>query len=192
VREWVVCRRRESPLRAKPAEVLARLRRDPAFARFEKEGPHGEGLAVSAWRLAEAWAMASVAGVFGCAGSSCADSGKLSPEAEHALSSILDALGVSGSSAAALASIKDELTRETPYRERFFGVLAGRVASRRPLVLLAIAHNVAGGLSIEPRQSWAWTSFEHGKLRAVPADGAAAFEGTPEEFARRFVTENFL
>ncbi len=171
-REWTARLRRKSPLRGKPAEVLARLRRNADFRRFDEQGPHGRALARSAWRLAEAWAMAALCSVFGFAGEACSDTGVVSGDAERALRELAAAFGLSeAESQDALSELKDELLRETPYRQRLFRVLAARVARRRPVVVLPVAH------TLEP-------------LGVVIKD-ARVLEGDPGRFAREFVGGNF-
>lgn len=191
-REWVSRLRRQSPLKDKPAEVLARLRQDEAFRRFEEEGPHGKALARSAWRLAEAWAMSALASVFGFSGDSCSDTGVVSQEARRALSGLAAAFGLSGEqTSAALAELEDELSRETPYRARFFAALAARAARRRPVVLVPVSHTL-DPLGVVVQDVWVWTSFKDGRLQAFTSrPKTPAFEGTPEEFARRFVAGSF-
>lgn len=191
-REWTARQRRQSPLRGRPGEVLARLRRDPGFARFEAEGPHGPSLRRSAWRLAEEWAMAALAGGFGVAGQASAETGTLSADAERVLRAVLSALEIADSGAqAAIVDLKEELARETPYRRRFFRALAARVARERPVVLLPVVHRLSP-LGVGAADAWAWTSFSNGRLRATCARGGAeAFEGSPEEFATLFVKGNY-
>lgn len=196
VREWVGRMRRKSPLRVSPAEILKRLRAVPEFARFEAQGPHGDRLAASAWRLAEAWAMASLAGVYGCGGGvSCVDTGALSEASERELSALLKAVGVPDAEAAkSLQELKEELLRETPYRARLFRALAARIVGRgTPAIVLPIVHkSEAGALGIEPRDAWAWTSAKGGRIEAVSSKpGAAPFSGSAEDFALLFGRENF-
>lgn len=194
VREWTGRMRRRSPLRVAPAEVLRRLRAEPAFARFEAQGPHGVRLASSAWRLAEAFAMASLAGVFGCGGASCTETGELTKESESDLKVILRAFGLPDDAAAlALTELREELVRETPYRARLFRALAARIVGRgTPAIVLPIVHKVGDTLGVEPRDAWAWLSYKDGKVKAVCSrPGSRPFEGTPEEFALLFGRENF-
>lgn len=153
-REWAQDRRRASPLRRDPAEVLRRLRSHAAYRRFEEEGPCGPGLRKSAWRMLEAWVMQAAA------------DGDVRPAAELAL----DALRVSGG----VEDLEAELRRETPYRRRFFRVLAGRVRPRRPVVFIPVAHG-DGGIVI--KSPWHWTKGRGGL--------------DPDEFAKRFGEENF-
>lgn len=191
-REWTGRLRAQSPLRARPAEVLARLRRDPAFRRFEAQGPHGAALSRSAWRLAEAWTMAALAAVYGFSGQSCSDSGRVSAEAEGPLRSLAGAFGLDAArTGAALGELKDELARETPYRARFFRALAGRVLRRRPVVLLPVVHRLEP-LGVAFGEAWAWTGRDGARLRAISAGpGAEEFSGSADEFARMFVSSTF-
>lgn len=194
VREWAGRARGRSS--SSPAEVLARLRAYAAFRRFETEGPHGAGLTRNAWRMAEGWAMAALSGYFQEEDpAAAAESGRLEEGARRTLLACLEALGVpEGERAAALDELARELSRETPYRARVFRLLASEVLGRgRPLVLLPIAHRLAGGISIEFGEAWAWTRGDAGTISAVKAGEAApAWTGSPAEFARLFVEENFV
>ncbi|MDE2293517.1 MAG: hypothetical protein KGL53_15655, partial [Elusimicrobia bacterium] len=127
---------RASPDAADPAAVLERLASAQAsFRAFCKSGEVGP--LKSAWRLLEAWVM-------DCALASSSrpalEAGRLDPAAEAALTAAAQALrlpaGVLGAERRTLAV---ELTRDTPFRERFFSLLARRLAYRgRPLVLLPL------------------------------------------------------
>lgn len=194
VREWVAWTRRSSPLLGKPGEVLARLRGVAEFVNFESSWPHGTALR-SAWRLMEAWGMSALSGVFtenGPAEVSCADSGKLSGEAKTVFSGILKALD-SPRHKEALEDLAEELSRETPYRARLFRIFAGRLVKKgRPVVFLPVAHRLEGGLGIEVKDAWAWTGMAGGRLKvAVASETPSSWEGTVEDFARRFGQANF-
>lgn len=195
-REWTAEVRRRSPLRGKPAEALSALRRLPGFEAFERAGPHGERLRGSAWRLAEAYVMSGVAGVYleGDGGKSCAESGCLVPAGRRLAEAFLRALEVPEAEAPGLlAQLGEELTRETPFRRRFFRVLAARVARSRPVVLLPICHVIDGEkLGIELRDPCALASFAAGRARVMLGGGdGAVWEASPERFAEQFGRENF-
>ena len=194
VREWLGRHRRRSALRARPGEVLKRLRADEEFARFEKVAPLGPRLAKSAWRMAEAWAMSALAGVFTGADSeqAGADSGELTERARACLLRCLAAFGMTKHEGEkTLAELPEELSRETPYRARLFRILAGRVLkSGRPIVFLPVAHRVSPRLSLATRPSWAWTAGSADKIRALLPDGKQ-WHGSPEDFAALFGRENF-
>ncbi|OGR86655.1 MAG: hypothetical protein A3J74_10200 [Elusimicrobia bacterium RIFCSPHIGHO2_02_FULL_57_9] len=184
VREWAGRQRNSSSLRLRPLELLRRLRVYPDFAHFEKNGPHGAGLR-SVWRLMEGWLMSSVAGVFG---SDAQDAGR-------ALSQCLEALEISGGQKEkALADLNEELERQTPYRARLFNILARRVARSRPVVFLPIVHQISGeSFGIEIKPAWAWRDYNEGKVNALISSGLGRLDWHtgPEEFAVRFVKENF-
>lgn len=197
LREWVGRQRRSSPWRSRPSEILRRLRGFPDYARFEAEGPHGPGLRGRPWRMIEAWAMSAVTGAFtrqDGTEESCARSGRLTGEARSVLGRCLEALGLDPARReAAMESLSDELSRETPYRARFLEILAGRCLKKgRPLVLLPVVHRVEGP-GIELREAWAWKELSGGRLRARSAAQAADtdWEGTVEEFAVCFGKANF-
>ncbi len=195
-REWVGEARRQSALSSKPAEILSRLRRLPGFARMESAGPHGARLRGSAWRLAEAYAMALLAGVYveqAQAGRACADLGCFDEGTRRSMLELLDALGLSAEQAAeSLARLSEELGRETPFRRRFFRVLAGRVARQRPVVLLPIVHRLQPQLGVELREAWGWRGVKSGMIDAVVAGPVASdWSMRPQDFAVHFVRENF-
>lgn len=194
VREWLGRQSRRSSLRARPAEVLKRLRKDEEFARFEKVAPLGPRLAKSAWRMAEAWAMSALAGVFTGLPEeeSGADSGKITVGAQVVLSRCLTALGLSEAQCrGALDELPGELSRETPYRARFFRILAGRVlAAGRPVVFVPVAHRVSPRWGIETRDAWAWAGGTAREVRAY-LPGGEAWRGSPDDFAALFGRENF-
>lgn len=174
-REWAQARRKESALRSRPAEILRRLRQDEAYRKFEAEGPCGEGLRKSAARMMEAWLMSAVA----------EGEGRLSQEGRAVVAACLKALDVS----ADLAELERELARETPYRRRFFRVLAGRVRPRRPVVFIPVAHyDEDGRRGIEIKSPWAWKRGE-GELERF-GRGAWA-RGSVDDFAMAFGEENF-
>lgn len=195
-REWVGDARRLSPLRSRPAEVVTRLRRLPGFAQFEAEGPHGARMAASAWRLAEAYAMSFLAGVFlekVAHGASCSDLGRLDEAGTASLLRFLDALGLSPEQAQeSISRLSEELSRETPYRRRFFRILAGRVGRRRPVVIVPIVHRTQPVLGVETREAWGWSGVEKGKLSALLAGPVPTqWQMRPQDFAVHFVNENF-
>jgi hypothetical protein len=190
-REWAARCRRESPERREPAKVIARLRALPGFAAFEKDGPHGPGLSKSAARLAESWAMATLAGVFGGGAEDCAASGRLSEVARARLVELAAAFGHAPEKArASVAELETELSRETPYRARFFTTIVARALKKRPMLILPIAHRVEGGLGVEAREAWLLSPAAGGRVSAERGDGRR-FEGTLAEFAVAFGKENF-
>lgn len=187
-REWMQEQRRRSPWRAHPGEVLRRLRLNPDYLRFEREGPCGEGLSRNAWRMLEAWIMAGVAAE-GC-GPSSAEQGLLLPEAERRARDCLEALDVpSRERALALEKLAAVVRRETPPRSRFFRVLAGRVLRRRPVVFLPIVHRGGFSPGVDIREAWSWRSGGPGGLEGSSPRGS--WSGTAEAFAEDFIRENF-
>ncbi|HXT00049.1 MAG TPA: hypothetical protein VN915_05205 [Elusimicrobiota bacterium] len=183
VRDWSRAARERSPLRARPADVEKALRADPAFARFERSAASAVPAAAAEgrpWRLIDAWLMMAAAGL-------------LSDEtAEAAALSVLACLAVPPAERPGLlAELARDLSRETPRRLRLFRLLAGRVARRRPLVMIPIAHGVDPlGVSIGEAWSWEWTG--PGRVTARRAgDPRTALETTPEAFGDRYIQENF-
>lgn len=178
-REWAAALRRRAPRRSRPGEVLQALRAHEAYRRFEADG---EIVLASTWRRLEAWAMAAVAEV-------SAEHGKLQPEAREVLLSCAGALGMPPAEAgAAVDELSRELARETPYRPRFFRVLASRLLRCRDVVFVPVRHTMQP-LSVRLGEAWAWKAGR-GTLEALRADGRR-WSGSPDDFARLFVGENF-
>jgi hypothetical protein len=195
-REWVAEARRKSLLRERPREALRGLRQVPMFEAFESTGPHGERLRGSAWRLAEAYVMSTLAGVFvDCAegGLSCAELGRLHGPGRKAMNEFLSAFGVEAPAIPKLlAQLDEELARETPFRRRFFKILAARVARSRPVVIIPVTHRVGARMGVEVREACGWSGYAHGKIEAMMGgDGAARWTSSPEHFAVQFGRENF-
>lgn len=183
-REWAAALRRRAPRRASPNEVLSALRAHEGYRRFEDDG---QIVLKSTWRRLEAWAMAAVAGAG--EGTSSAEHGQLQPEARGVLLSCAEALGFgSAEAASAVDELAGELARETPYRPRFFRVLAARLLRCRDVVFVPVRHTMEP-LGVRLGEAWAWKAGR-GTLEALRADGRR-WRGSPEDFARLFVEENF-
>lgn len=180
VREWIRGARRHSPRRARPAEVSAGLEADASFARFEKAVAETVFVPPGNWRVIDAWLMAAAAGLLP------------GETIEKAAGSALACLAVPETERPALmADLARNLERETPHRRRLFRLLAGRVARRRPLVLIPVIHSTSP-LGVSAREAWGWEWLGPGRIRARRADAPdAPVDTTPEKFADRFVEENF-
>lgn len=177
-REWASAVWARSPLRDRPGEAARALRAAPKFSRFESASglPRPPG----ARRLVEMWLMCAAAG--------------LVPEQDAVAAgrAALAALAVPETERVALlAELSADMARETPRRRRLFRLLAGRVARRRPLVLVPIAHSVAPpGVAVG--EAWSWEYDANRRLLARRAGAPDdARETTPDAFAVRFVEENF-
>ena len=190
-REWVWSRRRASPLRGRPAEVLERLRRDPDFRRFESQGRLGPALKRSAWRLLEAWLMSAAAGRPWDPESAAAPAAETGILAEAELSVARRgqrALGLDDDP----ESLASRFSRETPPRGRLFRFLAARVLARgRPLLFLPVVHSVSPpGVAV--RDAWSWESLRAGAVFGrVLGEAPRAWEGTAEAFAEDFSRTNY-
>lgn len=180
VREWSRRARAASPLDRDPAQVLMRLFADEAFARFEKDAPAHIPLPRGAWRLLEAWLMLAAAGLL------------VGETVESAASAALACLQVPDAARfALLAELARDLARETPARRRLFRLLVGRVARRRPLVLIPVVH-LTEPLGVSEREAWGVTWIGPGRVRVVRAGSPHAGQDmTAEELAQRFTEENF-
>lgn len=183
-REWLGRQLRLSPRRSRPGEVLSELKKNADFRLFfERCAPLPWR---SSWRLLEAWCLGVLAG-------SAAD-GRLEPGGEEALRACLAALALDEPEAGrALADLEREWARETPYRERFFRLLAGRVLAKgRPILFLPVVHRGGGvePLGVEIRNAWGWAEGGLGGVQVLrPGRGPESL--TAEAFARSFGEENF-
>jgi hypothetical protein len=180
VREWIRGARKLSPRRSRPTEVARHLAEDASFARFETTAARQFFVPPGTWRVIDAWLMAAAAGLLPGETSATAASAALSclgvPEAERP---------------ALLADLAWNMARETPVRRRLFRLLAGRVARRRPLIMIPVVHRVSPlGVALGEARSWEWLA--PGRVRARRADAPeAAVETTTDAFADGFVEENF-
>jgi hypothetical protein len=179
-REWARLVRHRSPLAARPADALARLRADASFARYEAFAAASLLPPRRAWDALAGWLMAAQAGLLP------------GETATRAAAAALEALSVPVERhGALLAELARDLEKETPTRERLFRLLAGRVARRRPVVLLPIVHSTEP-LGVESREAWALEWRDPGRISVRRADAPERIEETtPEKFAARFVGENF-
>lgn len=180
VRDWARAARAQSPRRARPVEVERALRADPAFVRFERAASDASPPPRQAWRLIDARLMTAAAGLL---------PGETAGAAAAAALRCLDV--PPAERPGLLAELARELARETPRRPRLFRILADRVARRRPLVMIPIAHSV-DPLGVAAREAWSWEWLGRGRVAARRARAPeTAVETTPEAFAERFIGENF-
>ena len=169
---------REWARRARGLGTLEGLRADPAFMRFAAAGlidlPRGAG------RSLEAWLMAAAAGLMP------------GETADSVARAALAALRVpEAGRATLLAELARDMTRETPSRRRLFRLFVGRVARRRPLVLLPIVH-VSSPLGVIEREAWGVTRISAGRVRVTRAGTPDKSEDmTAEELSDRFTAEHF-
>lgn len=180
VREWARRARASGPHHADPAAALKRLRDNASFTRFESAAETVIHLPRGPWRLLEAWLMASAAGLL--------------PDqtAETASAAALDALAVPSEARARLAAeLTRVLSRETPSRRRLFRLLVGRVARRRPLILLPVVHRT-NPPGVSEREAWGVTWLGTGRVRVIRAGAPSTHEDmTAEELSDRFTQEHF-
>ncbi|MDE2141710.1 MAG: hypothetical protein KGJ84_04790 [Elusimicrobia bacterium] len=179
-REWIRGARRSSPLRGRPGEVSARLDADSSFARFETTLARSVFVPPGTWRVIDAWLMAAAAGLLP------------GETLEAAAAAALECLAVPAAERPALlADLARSASRETPFRRRLFRLLAGRVARRRPIVLIPVIHG-ENPRGIALREAWGWEWLGPGRVRARRADDpGTSVETTTDAFADRFVEENF-
>ena len=116
--------------------------------------------------------------------------GQASDQAQRALAECLGVLEIERPEER-LRGLEDEISRETPFRERFFRVLAHRVVRRgRPVVFLPFTHRLEDGGSVLARPAWAWTETSGNRVLALAPNGEKG-AWTIEDFSRRFVRDNF-
>ncbi len=180
VREWARRALAAGPLLGEPARALACLRADASFARFEKAAVESVPPPRGPRRLLEAWLMSAAAGLLP------------DESAESVARAALGCMKVPEAARAALLSeLSRDMTRETPARRRLFRLLVGRVARRRPLILLPIVHRTKP-LGVEEREAWGVVWAGTGRARVVRAGNPGVWEDmTAEELAERFTAEHF-
>jgi len=195
LREWVkdIWRRRS----AADAGVAKRLLdENQDFKRFDAGLPRESSLRKNVPRLCEGWAASRALGLQenASAPSACA-TGRLDGPTESALRAVLRAAGAAeDESAARLGALADEFARETPFRRRFFRLLSKRVLERsgRPIVLVPISHDTGDESHLRCGECWVWGGQKGGRISAVrTSEKEERWEGTADEFAERFVSENF-
>lgn len=197
-KEWLASQRAQSALKSRPSEALKRLLDCPGFANFRAPAGAPRG----AWRAMEAYLASALTGALGDGGRPelpSADTGRMTGPARQAAQDCLEALGFRPPQAQiALELLSEEVGRETPYRARFFRILAGRVLKKgTPLIFIPIAHRVGAGgeMAVAVKPAWAWTGWRGGVIKArgtgLPGEPSAQWEGSAEAFAARFVRENF-
>ncbi len=180
VREWARRARAAGPLNAQPAEARRRLLMDAAFERFQAASVGHIHLPRGPWRLLEAWLMAAAAGLLP------------GETAESAARAALACLSVPEAAREALmAELHLDMTRETPSRRRLFRLLVGRVARRRPLVLIPVVHRTSP-LGVSETEAWGVTRIGRDRVRVVKAEHPDRHEDmTAEQLAERFTQEHF-
>lgn len=90
-----------------------------------------------------------------------------------------------------LAELSSDMTRETPSRRRLFRLLVGRVARRRPLVLIPVVHRT-DPLGVSETEAWGVTWISRDRVRVVKANTPDRHEEmTAEQLAERFTQEHF-
>ena len=180
VREWSRRARAASPLHGDPAQADVFLRADAAFARFETAAAAHIPLPRGPWRLLEAWLMTAAAGLL--------------PGEDGRGGGALRALMSESSRRIArrpARRLAGDMARETPPRRRLFRLLVGRVARRRPLLLIPVVHR-AQPLGVEEREAWGVTWAGKGRVRVVRAGAPDRVQDmTAEELAERFTQEHF-
>ena len=183
VRDWARRVRHESPHSVDPHEAEARLRNDPSFQLFFRLATHAAekiSMPKGTWRVFDAWLMAACAGLLP------------GQDAEHAAAAAMAALSIPVERRPfLLAALRHDLTRETPTRRRLFRLLANRIGRRRPLMLLPVVHQM-NPTGIGLREAWSLETEGPACIMARRADDADKTMGmTPDDFADRFVQENF-
>ncbi len=174
-REWA-----RRALAAGGVPDLSCLRADAAFARFEKAAAEQFALPRGGLRLLEAWLMAAAAGLLP------------GETIDSAASAALACLKVPAVARAPLmAELASDMARETPARRRLFRLLVGRVARRRPLILVPVVHRTAPN-GVTEREAWSavWTGIGRVRVARASAPGRTD-EMSAEELAERFTKEHF-
>ncbi len=195
-KEYVIGLRRAGRF-GSPGEAFKVLRSGSTdFADFCASDLVGERLKKNAWRMMEAWLIATVTGAWPPEEEAAVDSGSLSPRGEAAFEACARAMGLEEEQARAeVEGLRREFSRETPYRRRLFRFLFSEVAARgTPLLLLPLSH----GSASRPRIAFgppvglsaASASREEAALWTLDSDRPRVISAGP--FAEDFVARNFL
>lgn len=119
-----------------------------------------------------------------------AEQGRLTPAVRERLEACLEAMAIAAEArAGCIEALAEEFSRETPYRARFFRLLAGRVLPLRPVVFLPIVHRPGAAPGIDIKDAWAWTEGDARGLQGLGPSGS--WQGGAESFAEKFIKENF-
>ena len=195
VREWVWRSRLASPRRSEPTRIRRELQKIPEFADLGL-GRSGRPLGGrNLWRHLEMRFLSIFGGLEGCGTpEGClADTGRVCAAERRLLDRFLDALGLgTASRLEAIGSLEAEAARETPYRTRFFRLLARRLLPHGPLLFLPLRHRAGVSMRIDVGEPWAWEGPADGGVAAIePGIPPRHWFGGAEEFARRFVEASF-
>lgn len=197
-REFLWALRRERP-GAPPSAALLRLsEHDEDFSDFSRSPSVSGTLRRSAWRMMEAWVMQALTGTSGQDPPMAqTERGVLGSLPRKALESCAEALGFPRPEALArVAAFEEEFARETPYRERLFRLLAGRVAaSGTGLLLLPLRHGRAQDPAPRFGEPWLLGPGGRGEGLLLSRRIAGAWderERGAADISREFVRSNFL
>jgi len=169
----------------------ALLDASPAFRQFLDSAAIGDGLKKNLWRCIEAWLVSLQTDKEAFLQ---ARGGQPALAVENALEELCLALGRSDAKAVR-EDFRREFRRETPYRERFFEMLAGRVVGRgTPVVLLPLGFGSPEDVRIGFGKPLALLSAE-GRRAArtieVLEAGAEPRKRPLRDFCREFITSSF-
>jgi len=196
LREWIKEIWRRHPV-ADAGVARRLLEENQDFRRFEAVLPRESPLRKNVPRLCEGWAASRALGLQeGLSAPVACATGRLDGATEGALRAVLRAAGAGeAESAARMGALAEEFARETPFRRRFFRLLSKRVLGRssRPVVFVPISHDTGDESHLRCGEGWVWRSQDGGRIAAVrAAEKEERWEGTADEFAARFVSENFV
>ena len=147
--------------------------------------------------MLEGWIMSAVAGAApGTAAGRqpAAETGALGDTELDVLRRSLEALGLDDEQKAqALRELSCEWPRETPFRRRFFRLLAGRLLRQgRPVVWLPVVHRNGGRPGILVREAWTWTALSRDIISGrVLGETPRDWQGNAEDFAVEFGRANY-
>ncbi len=195
VREWVWWARLASPRRSEPARIRGELQNIPEFAGLDRERFERPLGGRSLWRQMEMRLLSIFGGLEGrgTPESCLADTGRVCAAERRLLDRFLDALGFGTTSRLeAIGSLEAEAARETPFRTRFFRLLARRLLPHGPLLFLPLRHRAGVSMRIDVGEPWAWEGPADGGIAALePGTPPRPWRGSADEFARRFVESCF-
>lgn len=190
-RMWLMRRDRQG---IDPRRVLTALGKDSGFEKFCANGPCTPKLRRSAWRLAEAFVISALLGQWGGGERALdeVDKGRLNGLARSRLELYARSLGLGETEGRRhVEELEREYARETPYRERFFRMIARRVvASGTPVVLMSLSHSLRD--AAKPELHWGepvsllGADREEITVRAADTEKTESFARFIQRFASRF------
>jgi hypothetical protein len=181
---------RGRPTGAAPREIRQKLMEtSQSFQEFIASKELGGAASKSIRRAMEAWVINQLID-----GDQVADVevGRVNAAGRKAIEACFDALGYQGEEAErAFQDFSEEFSRATPYRERFFDILARRVVGRgRPVVILPLTHGSEENIHMKFGAPVCLLNAKNGRL-GIQRPGMPAEDVDVKSFFRDFVSREY-